>query len=295
MAIPLSAVIAAVFLQTLWGGNTVAIKLGLEAFPPLWSAFFRFLIGAACILIYARIRGIRLLPESGEWAGILWGSVFFIAQIAAMNIGISMTTGMNAAVLMATFPLFASVTSHFIIANDRLSLAKSGGLCVAFAGVAVVLTDGRMPDMATWGWGNLVTLLGAALLGSRQVFNATLVRRIDPVRVIYWQMILSLPVFALSGALLETIAWEQIGWVPLAGIAYQGIVIAGFGFLIVAYFLKLYSPSVMLSFGFISPVSGVALSALLLSETLTWPLGAGMIAVAAGLVIITRSGGGKPG
>ena len=289
MAIPLSAVIAAVFLQTLWGANTVAIKLGLEVFPPLWSAFFRFLIGAGCILIYAQCRGIRLRPEAGEWFGILAGAVLFIVQIAAMNFGISMTTGMSASVLLSTFPLFAAVTSHFIIANDRLTMVKTAGLCIAFFGVAIVLTDGRMPDVASLGWGNLITLVSAALLGSRQVFNATLVRRIDPFRVIYWQMVLSLPVFAGSGALLETIAWENAGWVPLAGMAYQGVVIAGFGFMIVAYFLKLYSPSVMLSFGFISPVSGVALSAFLLSEFFTWPLGAGMVAVAAGLVIITRS------
>ena len=262
MTIPLSALVAAVFMQTLWGANTVAIKLGLEVFPPLWSAFFRFLIGAGCILVYAKARGIRLRPETGELAGILLGGAFFIVQIAAMNFGISMTTGMNAAVLLSTFPLFAAVTSHFVIAGDRLTIAKTGGLCVAFSGVAIVLTDGRMPEMAALGLGNLVTLLGAALLGSRQVFNATLVRRIDPFRVIFWQMVLSLPVFAFSGALLETIAWEKAGWVPLAGIAYQGVVIAGFGFMIVAYFLKLYSPSVMLSFGFISPVSGVALSAL---------------------------------
>ncbi len=51
MRIPLNAILVAVVLHTLWGGNPVAIKLGLLAFPPLWNGFFRFLIGIVCIAI----------------------------------------------------------------------------------------------------------------------------------------------------------------------------------------------------------------------------------------------------
>jgi len=32
-------VLAVLAIHTLWGGNPVAVKLGLEAFPPLWSGF----------------------------------------------------------------------------------------------------------------------------------------------------------------------------------------------------------------------------------------------------------------
>jgi len=55
-----------------------------------------------------------------------------------------------------------------------------------------------------------------------------------------------------------------------------------------AWLIKRYSPSVVVSFGFISPVSGVVLSAPLLGEPLTWDLAVGTVAVGAGLVILTR-------
>jgi len=291
MTVPLRAVIAALFVQTLWGANTVAIKISLQAFPPLWSAFFRFLLGAACILLWAKLRRIRLRPEPGEGTGIFLGGLLFLVQIGAMNIGIGMTTAMSASVLMSTFPLFAAGLSHFIIPGDRLTTSKTIGLCVAFAGVAIVLTGGHGIDVKMLGWGNLVILFSAAMLGSRQVVNATLVRRIDPFRVIFWQMMLSLPVFALTGSLLETpIAWDQLWWKPLLGMAYQGIIIAGFGFMIMAYFLRQYSPSVIMSLGFVGPVSGVLLSGVLLGEPFTWPLALGMLAVACGLILITRNG-----
>jgi len=45
---------------------------------------------------------------------------------------------------------------------------------------------------------------------------------------------------------------------------------------------------VMISFGFISPISGVLLSALLLGDALTWDLAAGTALVGIGLIILAR-------
>ena len=47
LAVPLRIILVAVLIHSFWGGNPVAIKFSLEVFPPLWTAFFRFLIGVA--------------------------------------------------------------------------------------------------------------------------------------------------------------------------------------------------------------------------------------------------------
>ena len=103
-----------------------------------------------------------------------------------------------------------------------------------------------------------------------------------------WQMILSLPAFALSGALFETIAWQNLDWQPILAILYQGIIIAGFGFMINAILMQRYSPTLMVSFGFVSPISGVFLSLWLLGEDMSWQIAAGMILVAFGLYVIAK-------
>lgn len=291
MNLPLKAVLVAIVLHTLWGGNPVAIKLALEAFPPVLNAFFRFVIGILCIAAWARLSHVQLWPKTGEWRGLFALSVLFAVQIALLNIGIDRTTGASASVLISAHPLFAALLAHLYIRDDRLTPAKSAGLLIAFVGVGLVLTRGAGLQAAGWlVWGNWIVLASSALLGSRLVFSAKLVERIEPARLMIWQMILALPMFAAVGFGLETIVWGDIGWRPLAGLAYQGVVIAGFGFMINIILLQRYSPSVMLSFGFISPISGVALSAWILSEQLTWVVLAGMIAVGLGLVIIARQG-----
>ena len=64
---PLNAVLLAVFINILWGGNPVAIKITLEWLPPLWAGFFRFLLGIMTVALYASLRGIPLWPARGEW------------------------------------------------------------------------------------------------------------------------------------------------------------------------------------------------------------------------------------
>lgn len=289
MRIPFLAVAMALAINILWGANPVAVKLGLAAFPPLWSAFFRFAMGILCIALWARVSGIRLWPEYREWPGLFVLAAWFMTQIAMMNYGINLTSGASAAVVMATFPLFAGIFAHFMIAGDRLNLGKAAGLLIAFLGVGLVLTCGRMPDeLSRANLGDLILLASTIVLGWRWIFTARLVSKIEPARVVLWQMLLSLPAFAAVAALSEDIVWRQVGWVPIGALVYQGVVVAGLAFMVNAWLIKRYSPSVMFSFAFISPISGVALSALLLGDPLTWDLAMGTVGVGIGLIILTR-------
>jgi drug/metabolite transporter (DMT)-like permease len=146
-----------------------------------------------------------------------------------------------------------------------------------------------MPDeLSRANLGDLILLASTIVLGWRWIFTARLVSKIEPARVVLWQMLLSLPAFAAVAALSEDIVWRQVGWVPIGALVYQGVVVAGLAFMVNAWLIKRYSPSVMFSFAFISPISGVALSALLLGDPLTWDLAMGTVGVGIGLIILTR-------
>lgn len=286
---PWPAIALALTINLLWGGNVPAVKVGLIAVPPLWSAFWRFLLGAVCLWVWARAHGLSLRPARGEWGGLAWLGLLFTVQIALMNIGIRHTTGAMAAILIATNPLVAGLLSHLFVPGDRLTGARLAGLGVAFAGIcAIFLRDpGAALGQATT-LGNGICLASAVLLGSRLVFAARLLQRIETTRVMVWQMLFSLPAFAVGGWLTEQVRWEALGWYPLAGIAYQGIVVAAFNFMGLAWLLRHYSPSVVTGYNCLSPVFGVLLSIALLGETVSWPVLAGMVAVGAGLYLVTR-------
>ena len=276
-------------MHALWGGNPVAVKFGLLVFPPMWSAFIRFVIGIVCIASWAAVRGIPMWPKPGEWRLLMMIGILFVLQIGTMNIGFDLTRGSIAAILISTNTFFAALAAHFVIAGDRLSARKVTGLIIAFAGIVVVLLGGfSFENLSPIGLGSAVVLLSAALLGLRLVFMARIQQKISGVRVVLWQMILSLPLFAIAGTTLETIRWENLAFAPIAGLLYQGVVIAGVGFMVISYLLSRYTPSVITSFNFISPVSGVLLSAVFLGDQITPVIIWGVALVGVGLYFVSR-------
>jgi len=217
------------------------------------------------------------------------GSLFFI-QIWLMNEGFSLSSGAISSVLISTFPLFAAFFSHYMIKGDQLTFLRILGLAVAFLGTSVIVLRRGGLDVEEFSiWGAAIVLLSAKLLGFRLILSAKMVRQTEPTRVVAWMMILSLGAFMLGGLMFEEIRWENLDWPPLAGILYQGVVIAGFGFMAMGFLYKFYSPTLVSSFGFISPVCGVLLSAWLLDEPLTWSIAIGTVCVGAGLVLIAIS------
>ena len=278
--------LAALAIHTLWGANPVAVKLGLEAFPPLWSGFLRFALGCLCVFAWARYVRIPVLPERAEWPALFALGVLFTVQIALMNIGFGATTAANGAVLISTNPLFGVLFAHFLVPGDRVGPLRALGVAVAFAGVALVITRGT--GLALGNVGDWIVLASACLLGLRLALSGRLLRRVNEVRLALWQMLLSLPLFLLGALAWEEIRWDRIGAAPVAGILYQGIVVAGLAFTVNFYLMRRYSPSVMISFNFVAPVAGVLLGIAILGERLTAGLAGGMALVALGLALIAR-------
>lgn len=280
--------LAALAIHVLWGGNPVAVKLGLEAFPPLWSGFLRFSLGCLCVYAWARFARIPLLPAREEWLALLALGVLFTVQIWILNVGFGATTAANGAVLIAANPLFGVLFAHFLVPGDRVSPARALGVAVAFGGVALVLTRGAGLSAPLGGAGDWLVLASACLLGLRLALSGRVLRRMNEVRLTLWMMLVSLPLFAAGALAWEDIRWQRIDAAVAAGILYQGVVIAGLAFTVNFYLIRRYSPSVMISFNFVSPVAGVLLGIAILGERLTAGLAGGMALVALGLVLIAR-------
>ncbi len=288
-SIPARAVLVALIIHTLWGANPVAVKLGLEVFPPLWSGFLRFVLGGACVALWALVAGISLWPTREEWPVYGGLGLLFTLQIGVMNVGFGATTAVNSAVLIATNPLFGVLFAHFLVPGDRVGPLRALGVVTAFAGTALVLlrsagpatVDGASP-------GDWIVLASASLLGLRLALSGRVLKRVNDVRLTFWQMVVSLPLFLAGALAFETIRTENLGFAPIAGIVYQGVVVAGLAFTVNFYLIRRYTPSVMISFSFVAPVAGVLLGMAILGERISGNLVGGMLLVAAGLVLITR-------
>ncbi len=288
----LSSGLLALWVSMLWGGNVVAIKLGLNTLPPFWSAFWRFLVSAATVLIWARTRRADLLPGRAERGSAVLLGCLFAGQISCLNLGVNLTSPAYGVVLLNSHPVFTNLFGHFVDSEDKLNLRRLLGLALAVIGMSYVAAG--KPDAALAPnpiAGNLILIFAAALLAIRALYTRRLVQRVNIFKPVVWQMSFALPVFLCFALLLEPPLLQPLSWPPMAAIFYQGAVIGGFCFVTWTELLQKHAAGLMSMFAFLVPFFGVFLSAYMFDEaihaSLLW--GAGL--VTAGIVIVTRFSG----
>lgn len=270
----------------LWGGNSVSIKIALLGMSPLGLAGVRFLIGGLVVLACAVASNVSLRLVRGEHGALAWLVFLFLAQIILLNEGTHHTLAARSTVLICVYPFFTAVFAHLFIPGDRLSRMKILGMVLSFAGIVLIFAESLKLDELSHLPGDLMVLASGVLLGARQVYTKRLTQGIHPYKLLVWQSALSLPVFGLLAGLFERDETYRFTINVIAAILYQGIVVAGFCFVVFVSLLRRYSATSLGVFGFITPVFGVLASHMLLHEELSPTLLASMVLVGAGIAIV---------
>jgi drug/metabolite transporter (DMT)-like permease len=274
----------------LWGGNLISIRIGVDSVPPLWSAFWRMVLGVAIVTAWALHRGVAILPAKGEGWPLFVLGVLFTAQIGLLNSGTAMTSPAFGVVILNSYAVFAIIIGHFLPGMERpINAARAIGLALAVVGM-VVLTFGQTPSRLAPNplAGNALLIVSSMLLGVRQVYTRWLVQRIQPARTVVWQMAWSVPLFLAIAVASEPPVYGSVTRQAVAAIAYQGVVIAGVCFIVWADLLKRHAAGTLSMFAFLVPITGIALSSLFFGEPLRITLVVGGILVLLGVYAVTR-------
>ncbi|MFM2356542.1 MAG: hypothetical protein RLZZ528_2278 [Pseudomonadota bacterium] len=272
--------------------NQIIIKLVNDGLQPVFFAGLRSLIALVCLSIWLGRRGA--LPDLGG-KDRFWGvtsGLFFAAEFIFMFIALDLTSVTRVAILLYSMPIWMALGSHFLLPGETLSRRKLLGLALAFGGVVIALAD-RGSGVARDG--TAPSLIGDALAlaaaiswaGIALVARGTSFREVRPDAQLYWQVLVSAPVLLVASLAFGPLLRDLQPW-HLAGLAYQGIVVAAAGFVFWLWLLSVYPPSGVASFSFLTPVFGVALGWLLLGESVGPPLIAALVLVAVGIVLINR-------
>ena len=287
-SIPGRTTLFVLLLALLWGGNVVAIKIGLRGMPPLAAAGIRFGIALPLIALWARLRHVSLKPRAGEIVPILVIGVIFTTQIAILNTGTRLTLAGRATVILHTYPVIVAFLAHFIIPGDRLSWIRLIGVICAFAGIVAVFWEKLSIGTGGSIVGDTLCLGSGFLLGLLTVLIKRYVQRIEEARLLVWQMTIGVPLFFLLHVVLERGSSYQFSPPVITALLYQAVVVGVFCFLTWFSILKRHSPSRLTVLFFTAPLWGLLLSRLLLGEGISIGLGIGAAMVALGIFLVNR-------
>jgi drug/metabolite transporter (DMT)-like permease len=278
----------ALLASLLWGGNTVAIKIGLLDAPPLRLAWMRFAVGGAVVLAWAwasgGLRGFAVAREERRPLVVL--GLIFAAQIAGINIGTSLTSASHAALLLNVYAVHIVVLAHFMIPGDRLTLRRGAGVLVAYLGIALIFARPAATGSPTL-LGDAIVFASAFVLAERTVYMARAVQHLDPIKILLAQILIGGACFVAGSPLVES---QPTAWTArLAGsLVYQGAIIAGFNFLLNLWLLKHYRPSALAACFLSQPIFGVLAAWLVTGDPLTPDLVVASVCVAIGIGLATR-------
>ncbi len=279
----------ALLLSALWGANPVAVKIGLADAPPLRLAFLRFVLGGLVTLAYAwwtRHPGVFDV-RPGEWRVLISLGVIFSVQIGTMNVGLGLTSATHGAVLLNSYAVHTVVLAHFLIPGDRLTPTKVGGVLIAYTGIVLLFARDfsfRSETLA----GDLIVAASAVLLGERVVYMARAVQRFDPIKLLVFQSAIGSACFLLASLILEAGTPTRHTTALATSLFYQGVVIAGFNFIVNSYLYKVYLASALATCSLTTPLFGVLIAAAVTGDHLSPVLLLSSLMVAAGIGLTVR-------
>ncbi|CUH62730.1 putative inner membrane transporter yiJE [Thalassovita gelatinovora] len=266
--------------------NQVVVKLGNTGFQPVFMAGIRS-VGALIVLtLWMVARGIPIRLSREFWAsGFLLGALF-AAEFICLFWALDHTTVGRASILFYTMPMILSLSAHFLLPGERLTPIRVLGLALALGGIALVLSvrDGGEASLL----GDLAALAAACgWAGIALTARLTRISEQVPELQLWWQLAVSAVILMLVAPFFGPLLRDPSIW-HMAGLAFQIVVVASFGFLFWFLLLKIYPASGVASFSFLSPVISVVLGWLLLDEQIGVRVILALVLVAAGIVLINR-------
>lgn len=284
----------------LWGSAFPCIKIGYQMFQissdqtmsQILFAGVRFTLAGVLVILFGSILSRKiLLPKRSSCKNILIICLFqTVIQYLFFYIGMAHTSGVKASIVEASNVFLAILVANLIFHQEKLTFSKMLGCVIGFAGVILINLTGSGLEGGMTMTGEGFILLSAAAYAVSSVLIKRFSVYENPVVISGYQfmiggLIMIVVGLAGGGSLHPTSPTSTLMMLYMALISAVAYTIWGI--------LLKYNPvSRVAVFGFMNPVFGVVLSALLLKEYSQIPLFqcvASLVLVCLGIYIVNRN------
>lgn len=273
-----------VLINAIWGFNLVAIKVGVDRFPPVFLGFLRFLVVGLALLPWLRVRRGEM-----RWllaAAICGGGL----QFAIMYTGVALSGNMSSVAIAGQLGVpFATLLSVALL-GERIHWRRWLGIALSFAGVVLL---GFNPEVVA-SWRGFALIVIAAFIGAIGLIAIKRVHELRPLELQAWLSWGSLPILLLLSLWLEEEQLESLRQVDLVGagaVLYSALLASVFAH--TAYFALVhrYPVTSVAPITVLGPVFSVACAILFLGDVLDWRIVIGGLVTLTGVAVIVRREG----
>jgi len=285
--------LAFAIIYLVWGSTFLAIRVGVREVPPFLLAALRFLIAGFAMYAWLRTSGTES-PTWRQWlsAGLLAVLIFVLDYGLLFWAERRVPSGI-AAVMMATIPVFMTISEILIMKTQRLTARLGLALLIGIGGVAVLVSRGISFGDAPIDPLGAVALVVAAISWS---VAAALTKKLplpaskamsSGAQMLAGGVLLALTAAALGefhGFRMQAVSMKA--WVALVYLIVAGSIIA---FTAYVWLLHHESPTRVGTYAYVNPVVAVVLGYFFGGEAIGARTIAGTVLVLVSVVVITTS------
>jgi drug/metabolite transporter (DMT)-like permease len=257
------------FVILIWAANYPVAKYGIGGLNIFVFNGIRFVVAAVVLAGVYFVRSPWTPVRRGDWPALLRaGVVANVIYQVGFIVGLNMTSAGNAAVLLATSPLW-TVFLNARIQGERVKKEIWIGMSVSLVGIVMIIVgSGKRLELGGMGFVGDLICLGAAFFWA---FNTNLQK---PLLVRYSASQLSLIMVSIGAVGLSLIAvppglaltWGDVHWTYYCAAAVSGAASIGLGNLFWSHGVKRLGPSRTANFGNLMPVLAFIISYITLHE-----------------------------
>lgn len=277
-------------LACCWSSTYPLTKIGLGSIPPVTFISARSLVAAAFLLVVLRIRGIRIPTDIKAWKLFAFQQTinstipFLVITWAQLYVPAS-----NTVVLASTTPIFAFLITWAITRHEPSSLLKLAGAILGLAGTVAIIGLDALSGFGKEIFAEIAILLATISFACATIFGLRL-SDYDPMVVAAGSLLFGGTVL-LPVALIIDHPWT-LHPTPQALVAtvVKGIFSSAFGLMLFYMCLTRLGTLTTNAQGYLRIPIGVALSVILLGESVPSNLALGLVLVMFGVAAMTVPG-----
>ena len=272
----------------IWGSTWMAIRLGLDSLTPFVSVGLRFSFAALFILIFMKIKGMKIQMDKLSIKLYMQMAFFsFVIPYGLVYWGEQYIPSGLASVLFAINPFFVTIFSFYMLSQEKITPYKIIGMIVGFIGIVAIFSEDLTNTTGFFVWGMVAVVLSALIQGWIQVLVKKYGQHLHSFTMNFYPMLIAGITMLFIGLFTENLDYIKLDSKAIFSVLY----LASFGSMIVFtcwyWLLKRVSVIVLSLITFITPVIALILGILLLKEVFTVTDIFGSFMVLAGLMIAT--------
>jgi len=261
-------------------------KLGLNQIDPYTYAFYRFLFTSIIyipVLLWFWNR--PRIPLKDHVRIFFIGVILIVLNQVIYLVGQSLTAAGHSALLFATVPIFIYILAIFTL-GEKGTFRRTSGIIIAFIGVVIILTGGKVNFGMEYFWGDILILCAVISWAFATVLLKPLALKYGAFRsmglgLVYGSLVY-FPYGVYRAITADYTSLKLSGWLT---IVYMAVFISLGAYFIWYWAIKYMDVSRVAVLQNIQPVLATAIAAWMLAEPISTTFVIGGIVAISGVIL----------